>query len=195
VALSRSNRDLTGTVATVIQLDLRDLHEVHPMTANVLGSYSEAAAVTLEQFHEPKPRECTVTYRGEAQPAWLTWHPATEISRATHGSATDAKEAGAYAVAIATAHALQGWRARGRAHDGSGADVILTHPDRPPENFVKMEVSGVAPGKGEAHEVKELRRRLNEKIKQLGRGNLDLPGLAIVVGFETAQVHVVEPSK
>ena len=54
---------------------------------------------------------------------------------------------------------------------------------------LRLEVSGMAAGAGEEGSS-ALRQRLQQKVAQLGRGDLDRPGVAAVVGFELACVLV-----
>ncbi|MEM9455672.1 MAG: hypothetical protein AAGF11_15930 [Myxococcota bacterium] len=64
----------------------------------------------------------------------------------------------------------------------------MTRSGEPANDFFKLEVSGVARG----HE--RLRSRLGEKLRQLSKGDLARPGIAVVVGFEAAQILIGAPS-
>lgn len=57
----------------------------------------------------------------------------------------------------------------------------MSRHGEPPNDFFKLEVSGVA--RGEA-----LAARLAEKVEQVQGGDLNRPGVAVVVGFEAATV-------
>lgn len=147
----------------------------------------------LEQYHQPPPppRACGVhTHDGVDHAAEIIWTPSTAVTRATHANRLDATEWGAYAIAAMTVYALHGWRVVARAHHGSGADLLMMADDDP-ESFMRLEVSGIA-----ACAEKEWRTlvmaRLNNKVDQLGRGDLDYPGVAAVVGFESAHIAVSE---
>jgi hypothetical protein len=63
----------------------------------------------------------------------------------------------------------------------------MLHDGDDPDNFVRLEVSGMAAGAGDEAKT-ALARRLDIKIAQLGRGDLDRPGVAAVFGFELARV-------
>ena len=66
-------------------------------------------------------------------------------------------------------------------------DLSPSHVENgePDNDFVRLEVSGIARGHG-------LAGRLQVKVSQLARVDLERPGLAVVVGFEAAQIHVDE---
>lgn len=178
----------------VLVIDLLEAGASHRITPFVWGGWMEAAAVTFERFHPapPPPRACslTVTNRDEV-PAAFVWPATNEDTRGSHANPLNATEHGAYAVATATVAALDGWRVTGRAHHGSGADLLMLREGANPNDFVRLEVSGMAEGSG-APGLTALRRRLVEKIDQLGKGDLDRPGVAAVVGFELASVLVSE---
>jgi hypothetical protein len=178
----------------LLVIDLVKAGLAHRITRAVWGGWTEAAAVMFEQFHAPPPppKACTlvVTNRDDV-PVAFVWPAADEDTRATHGNRLNATEHGAYAVACATVAAIDGWRVIGRPHQGSGADLLMLREGDSPENFVRLEVSGVAAGEG-APGLAALRRRLAEKLGQLGKGDLDRPGVAAVVGFELASVLVSE---
>ncbi len=83
----------------------------------------------------------TVDHAGTERGALLTWVPADETMRRSHGNELDATETGAYAVAVAALHAVDGWRNVRRAAHATGADLLMVRTDDP-EAFVKLEVSG-----------------------------------------------------
>jgi hypothetical protein len=173
-------------------IDLVEAGSAHFITTHVWGGWAEAAAVMFELYHgaPPPPRSCTFTpFDRDDVAAAFVWPPTNEMTRASHGNPLNATEHGAYAVACATVGALEGWKVTGRAHHGSGADLLMLREGDDPNDFVRLEVSGVAAGTGDAGLV-ALRRRLVVKVNQLGRGDLDRPGVAAVVGFELATVLV-----
>jgi hypothetical protein len=171
-----------------------DLHERggHFLSPALWAAWAEAAAVALERYHAPPPpaRPCTITSAGTNHPALLIWLAADDVVRASHANEIDATELGAYVVAAASIHAVNGWRVAGRTHQGSGSDFIMLR-DADPNSFVKVEVSGVGECDGDAG-LSILRARLRQKIDQVGRGDLDLPGMAVVVGFQSARILVSE---
>ena len=115
--------------------------------------------------------------------------PADEQSRRSHANEIDATEMGAYAIATVSAHAAAGWRIVGRTAHASGADIWMQRASDPPDEMVRLEVSGMAAGK-DARALTSLRGRLREKVDQLAAGWRARPGIAIVVGFELARVLI-----
>ena len=170
-------------------LDLND-GACHSLTAALWKSWTEAAAVSIERFHAPPPPQhaCTVS-RGEVDLALsVVWPPTDATMRASHANEIDATEMGAYAVAIAAVHAVDGWRAVKRAQHATGADLIMAKVEDP-DGFVKLEVSGVAAGTGPSGHG-ALRTRLKQKQAQVRVGDLARPGFAAVVGFEALRVLI-----
>lgn len=179
-------------MATRRVLNLIEAGASHPMiTPNVWGGWVEAAAVTFERFHQPPPsKECSITVADrDPLSVVLIWPSTSTQTRASHANEYNATEHGAYAVASATVGALDGWRVMARAHHGSGADLLMLRDGSDPNDFVRLEVSGMAAGTGVEGST-ALRQRLQQKVAQLGRGDLDRPGVAAVVGFELACVLV-----
>ena len=109
----------------------------------------------------------------------------------SHANTIDAIEMGAYAIATLAANAIDGWRVVARTPTESGADLWMVGKDDPPDAQIRLEVSGIANGKG-APGVTALRTRLEQKIAQVKRGRADEPGIAAVVGFEVGRVLVSE---
>jgi hypothetical protein len=144
----------------------------------------DAARIMLDKFHV-SPQTFVITWSG-VQHVELEWSAPQEVDRQTHANELDATEAGAYGLAFVTVHECD-YIVRRRAHHGSGSDYLLTRRGEPDNDFVRLEVSGVARGDG-------LNGRLREKVAQLGKGDLQRPGLAVVVGFEVAKVCVEEVS-
>jgi hypothetical protein len=61
--------------------------------------------------------------------------------------------------------------------------------DDDPESLVKLEVSGVSACAG-PQGTAILRARLKQKVDQVRGGDLPLPGVAVVVGFEAPRVLI-----
>lgn len=185
-----------GGAQRVVHIDLRE-GGVHDLTPVVWGSFAEAASVMLDRYHAPPPPPCACAIHaadGGERPGEITWVPASEAMRASHANRHDATEWGAYAVAAMTVHALLGWRVVARAHHGSGADFLMMADDDP-DAFIRLEVSGIAEcSDGTWGGV--VMARLRKKVDQLGRGDLEYPGVAAVVGFQVVHIavsRVVEP--
>lgn len=152
------------------------------LARNHVANHVDAASVMLDKFHDP-PASGAVELGREEQALEIDWKPPPTVLRASHANELRATEDGAYAVAFAVATGC-GYVVRRRAHHGSGSDYLLTRAGEPDNDFVKLEVSGVA----RARDARRLRARLKQKLVQLERGDLVRPGLAIVVGFESARV-------
>jgi hypothetical protein len=160
------------------------------MTEFAWGFFAEAAAVTYERFHAPPPPAHAVRVEpdgAEHHVGELSWTPASDAARATHGNELVATENGGYALATLVAHHLDGWKVIGRTSHGGGTDMWATRigSDGTSE-MLYIEASGVGAGTTDG----PLRTRLVEKIDQLRRGDIRHPGYAIVVGFEALRVLV-----
>lgn len=142
----------------------------------------DACGVMLDKFHI-SPRTFEVAWAGTRH-LELVWSAPQEIHRQTHANEIDATETAAYGLALVVVSEGD-YLVRRRAHHGSGSDYLLTKRGEPDNDFVRLEVSGVARGHG-------LSWRLSDKVAQLRRGDLRRPGLAVVVGFEAAKMCVEE---
>jgi hypothetical protein len=77
------------------------------------------------------------------------------------------------------------WVAVHRAQIGTGADYYIapfthnTEDFEDFENWFRLEVSGTDQGN-----ESDIKRRLEQKVRQARNGNSNLPALAVVVGFK-----------
>jgi hypothetical protein len=156
----------------------------HNLSRSHVENMVDACRVMLDKFHG-SPRTFEITWSGPRH-LDLEWSTPQDIHRQTHANEHDATEAGAYGLAFATVHEGD-YVVRRRAHHGSGSDYLLSKRGEPDNDFVRLEVSGIARGEG-------LTARLRDKVAQLRNGDLPRPGLAVVVGFEAAKVFVQEVS-
>jgi hypothetical protein len=172
-------------VAIVMTLILR-LAELpdrcRTLARNHVANHVDAASVMLEKFHD-SPTTGTADFGDEVQALDVRWDRPSERVRATHANEHHATEDGAYAVAFGVALEC-GYLIRRRAHHGSGSDYLLTREGGSANEIIKLEVSGVA----RPRHFGQLRARAKQKLAQLERGDLPGPGVAVVVGFETARV-------
>jgi len=166
------------------QADLGRLGELCDLSPGILHSWQEAVSVMLDKFHPvpPPPTSASLTHGEEVSTLELTWARPTEQMMESHANEKDATEDAAYGVAIAAAHHC-GYRVRRRTHHGSGADLLMVRHGEPDNDFIKLEVSGIARGRS-------LEGRLAEKLAQVGGGDLDRPGVALVVELEAAAILV-----
>jgi hypothetical protein len=152
------------------------------LASSHVANLVDAASVMLDKFHQP-PVSGQLDDRGESSRVELDWVPPSLALQHTHANELDATEDGAYAVALSTV-VSRGFVVQRRAHHGSGADYLITPVGEPNNDFYKLEVSGIARTTG------NIQGRLRTKARQVSAGDLSRPGLAIVVGFEAAQIMV-----
>lgn len=114
-------------------------------------------------------------------PLVLAWAEPTEQQRQSHQNEKDGPEDGACAVAIAAVHHL-GYTVVRRTRQKSGCDYLMVPHGEPENDFLKLEVSGTGDG--------NLASRLREKVEQGEGGDLQRPGMAVVVGFKAARILV-----
>lgn len=171
--------------SVVARIDLHQLFEHTALTRPHVEDRVDAACVMLSKFHESPLMVGIGWQEVDLENLELAWTAPDVQTQMTHANELDATEDGAYAVSFAVAtHA--GYTVGRRAHHGSGADYLLTRQGEPENDFLRLEVRGIARIK--PTDRKLLARALEDKVKQLGRGDLDRPGIAMVVGFEYAQV-------
>ncbi len=151
----------------------------------VLNSRRDAASVNLQQAHaETSPVATTSIEDPTNQRAGLLrWTPPQQRERDDHANQLKASEDGAEAVAIVTAYRALGYQTVGRAHHGSGSDLLMRRPGAPADDIVRLEVSGIV---GKASST----TRLKEKVAELRKGNLKRPGVAMVVAFSESPVRI-----
>lgn len=166
-------------------LDLDRLGDVSRLSPAVLAYLAEAASVMLHVYHAaPPPATPGVLVRkAEHTAVAIAWTEPTPQQRASHVNEKDGPEDGATAVAIAAAHGL-GYTVVRRTRQGSGCDYLMVKHGEPENDFHKLEVSGTGNG--------NLASRLAQKVLQGRGGDLQRPGMAVVVGFERARILVEE---
>ncbi|MFO0760301.1 MAG: hypothetical protein U0359_27715 [Byssovorax sp.] len=175
-------------MADRIHLDLTRLSEVSRLSPAVVAYLVEAASVMLKLYHPapPPPTSGVLVRPATETPVALTWAEPTNQQQESHQNEKDAPEDGACAVAIAAVHEL-GYVVMRRTRQGSGCDYLMVPKGEPENDFLKLEVSGT----GDGH----LSGRLQEKVAQGKGGDLQRPGMAIVVGFKAARILVEEWKK
>lgn len=162
--------------------NLMELAQICALTPALVGMWSEAATVMFFKFHQvPPPRTpVALAWNDGRCSLHVHWTQPDLQTLESHANEKDATEAAAYAVAIAAAN-HQGYVVRRRAHQGSGADLLMVRRGEPDNDFVKLEVSGIARGGS-------LETRVSQKAEQVAGGNLSRPGVALVVHFEAAEI-------
>jgi hypothetical protein len=166
-----------------VSLPFHRLGERHPgVTVPIGNGYTEAARVCLDrEFVIQRP----ASSEPEVREVVVAWKETTQRERYAWGNATDATEAGAYGLALASVE-LEGLVAVRRAETGSGADYYIAAPGisiDDLEDCLRLEVSGVDRGDESAVYL-----RLRQKIQQTLSGSSSLPAIAAVVGFRSRVV-------
>lgn len=175
------------------QLDLNALRAGMPgITSDLGGTMCEAASVCLEDCSHLVGVTMTVTGTlSSTHPVPLTWPLATDQARRAYGDLQFAAEFGAYGIAALVVDRLTDLTVVERSRKGGGFDYWLG-PKRNPEPLFqdkhKLEVSGILSG-----DEGDVRRRLREKLDQLRRGAVPIPGFGIVVHFATPETRVGAP--
>lgn len=164
------------------EVNLHELHAICQLTPESLAYWAQAATVMLTRFHEtpPPPTRVSISWDEERSVLLLNWTEPNHRAQLTHANELNAIEAGAYALSIVAAHHA-GYEVRGRAEHASGADLLMVRRGEPDNDFVKLEVSGIAT-RG------DVGARLSAKTRQVAGGNLRRPGVAAVVHFSEATV-------
>lgn len=164
-------------------LDLTKLSSISSVSERVLGAHAEAASVMLERFHAPPPPPTGGTWHDSGKDdvsVSVFWEEPTLDAKRSHANDKDATEEGAYAVAVAIAHEA-GFRVVARTFHGSGCDWVMVPHGEPENDYYKLEVSGVEEGGSPG-------ARLTSKVKQGRAGELERPGMAVVVRFEDVRI-------
>lgn len=165
----------------LLDLPIDNMSDRHwGLTPGLAQSYLEAARVTLDLFHESPQKFRLNNDRIEGY-ALVTWVAPDERCRDAYANKDDATRDGAYLFAIAASELVLGWYAIRRAETQTGADYYLAplgHSAEDLEDTFRLEVSGTRLDEA------EVRRRLNQKVKQARAGKSNLPAIAIVVGFQ-----------
>jgi hypothetical protein len=115
-----------------------------------------------------------------AEVAWVVPDGRTSDALA---NVIDATEYGAYGCVIAGVELLRDLFAVRRAETGTGADYYIAPKDsgeQDLEDCLRLEVSGVSEGT-----VRDVNRRLLEKVAQAQEGHSNLPAIAGVIGFSS----------
>lgn len=165
---------------------LDQLHLRHQgLTANLCGSYAEAASVCLSRHHQP-PVDFDVSSQGGSTLREVNWlAPDDRVKRAWNND-DDATRDGAYALSIAAAELDMGLFAVARAETRTGADYYLADQSTGSlERAFRLEVSGVDHGNR-----KDIERRVSDKVKQTQKPPSNVPAIVAVVGFRERWIAI-----
>lgn len=179
---------------------IEELHRRHPgVTEALCSGYAEAAAVVMDQYHQ-SPLGLVITYNSEPPRSYVMhWRTPDARERGAWNNADDATRDAAYGVALAVSEVRLGLVAVARTPNRSGADYYVHDPttdDNPLtddeldlEDAWRLEVSGMS----RTADAREVTRRLNQKLDQLGRGESELRGIACVVAFRLGRAELATP--
>ena len=148
-------------------------------------SYEEAARVCLDRHHT-SPTAFGIRDNASESAAVVVWSTAGAHLLNAWANEIDATEAGAYALALATVELTRGLVAVRRAETRTGADYYIDVPGAVPEDLesaIRLEVSGTSEGG-----VAVIENRLKQKLDQAGKGDSNLPAMAVVVGFAQSRI-------
>jgi hypothetical protein len=150
------------------------------VTKAIAESYAEAARVCFDRHHS-SPIDFQLESISTKLSVAVRWVLTDAQTKAAWANDTDTTEAGAYACALAAAEVSEGLFAIRRAETKTGADYYVAPQGSPIddlENSLRLEISGV-----DGAPAPVVLQRLQAKLKQVARGNGNLPALAGVVGF------------
>jgi hypothetical protein len=167
-------------------LPLNDMAERHPgLTPAIAENYLEAARVCLDRHHI-SPKIFTLTIDSNGRAIIVEWKLTDERCQRAWANKDDATRDGAYICALAATELMEEeWVAVHRAQTGTGADYYIAPSGQNLEDFedfenwFRLEVSGTDQGN-----ESDIKRRLEQKVRQAQNGNSNLPALAVVVGFK-----------
>jgi hypothetical protein len=160
------------------------------ITPHFGGCLCEAAVICLEQQNHTSG--VTLRLSGElTDTVELAWDRVPDQARACWADPQVAVEHGAYGVAILIIDAITEYTVVERSRKGTGFDFWLGSKIDPTslfQNKARLEVSGILVGSDS-----EIRQRVREKLIQMNRGGIDLPGYAVVTEFSRPESRVSVP--
>jgi len=174
-----------------MSFDVRDLTRTNFASRAWLLSRSEAASVTLWRFHKAPKTKGTLlvahpeggVFQDELNVEVVWDEPTRDLLESLQNMLKNTERA-AEALAIALANHL-GFTVVGEAFHGSGADLLMVRRGEPETDLYKFEVSGMADINAE-----NPADRLQKKVDQALRGELERPGMAVVVRFADVRILV-----
>jgi hypothetical protein len=173
-------------------LPLNDMAERHPgLTSAIAENYLEAARVCFDRHHT-SPETFTLTIDNNGKIITVQWEFTDERCQKAWANKDDATRDGAYICALAAIELMEErWVAVHRAQTGTGADYYIAPSGQNLENFedfenwFRLEVSGTDQGN-----ESDIKRRLEQKVRQAQNGKSNVPALAAVVGFKAKSIII-----
>jgi hypothetical protein len=167
--------------------NLATLHERHyGLPPEVNSLYAVSARVCLARHHVPPMVTFRLTWdNGPIEDCVGAWDAPSERHVEGCANTDDATRDGAYAVALAAVELMDGSLAVSRADVREGADYYVAPAGERGdlEDAARLEVSGIDSG-GES----AIRKRLDEKLKQVEAPEVNGPALACVVCFKARRI-------
>ena len=173
-------------------MKLDDLRLSRPgITPAFGGCLCEAASICLEDRAHQSGVLMKVTGALSSHSLQLTWSPITQQGRNCYADLQFATELGAYGIAVLLIECFTELTVFERSRKGTGFDYWLA-----PKGFsqplfqdkIRLEVSGILKG-----EEADMKRRMRQKLMQLERGGVALPGYGFVVHFAPPESRVAMP--
>jgi hypothetical protein len=160
------------------------------ITPDYGGCLCEAASVCLE--HNEHVSGVTMSLTGAvAGTVRLDWDEVSDQARRCWADLPYAAEHGAYGLAVLLIEALTTYTVVERSWKRTGFDFWLGPKDDPTplfQNKARLEVSGILLG-----EESDIRGRIKEKLRQLSKGGVRLPGYAVVTEFSRPETRTARP--
>ena len=180
---------------------LEGLDNSHPGLSNATArAFCASACVCLKRHHAPPKKISIETNNGSSQHL-LVWTEPSQRDLNSNRNRQDATRDGAYAMALACIERILDLVTVGRAEELTGADWYVAPPgcgvmenggpDLDDPTVIRLEVGGHDDRPSLAYELKE-------KIRQLGAGESEKPGVAAVVGFKVCRILIqthVQPGR
>jgi len=177
---------------TVKNLNLDDLRNGTPgITPAFGGCLCEAAAVCFEDRSHSTGVAMDLKGAFSSQVVAVRWSSVTAQARQCYADMQFAAEFGAYGIAVLLVEQFTSLTVHERSRKGTGFDYWLAPKGSSQPLFQdksRLEVSGILDG-AEA----EIRTRMKEKLAQLNRGGVPLPGYGVVVHFAPPESRVGVP--
>ena len=174
------------------ELKLDDLRQGTPgITQMFGGSLCEAASVCLEVCAHQSGVSMTVSGDLSSHSLQVTWSPTNQQVRNCYADLQFATEFGAYGIAVLLIERLTDLTVFERSRKGTGFDYWLAAKGSSQPLFQdksRLEVSGILNGN-----AVDLKRRMQQKLVQLERGGVSLPGYGVVVHFAAPESRVAGP--
>ena len=163
-------------------LDLNELEQGMPALTPACGkAMAEAAGVCLESQNHAWGVELQVI-GGVRESYVLDWPKITDQTQRTWNDMQDATEDGATAIAILLSKNELGYSVIQRSRKGTGFDYWVGGDDANPlQRKARLEISGIL--RSRVNAVREIKARVNQKLRQTERTKSSLPTYVIVVEF------------